>query len=606
MLGNALLRAGGATAVAPTANLTSYMMPFAVPPAVALGEGESRALTAMEISRQLHPQLAGPTHPWSYTDNGQSDYSGYLGPTIVVQSGHSATLTYSNALPAMYPFPRIPVDLNLTDGDNRPHILGHLHGAFDSGLNDGNPAAALDTETGEVGVLRGGTQSATYPNNQRATLLWYHDHAIGATRLNVFAGLAGAYVIRDAFDTGGPKTASEPNPWMPFGYGTGAGKYEIPIVIQDRQFNTANGDFLYPTMPPGAGTVGECGEASPNQYPTQEWPNTTGPWIGEYFGDEMLVNGVCSPVLDVEPAIYRFRILNGCNARFLNLTFQNVGPGVAPPPKLTQIGAEQGLFETPVTLKSLPMVTAERADVIVDFRKFAGQELLLRNANMPKPYATPAPRLQDIMKFRVSKTSTQDTNAAVPTGPIDGGEVGGTGLQGLPVAHTRQIVMQEWNAGLPGWHLTLSPYSVDQVTLPAVGPITASAQAACFHTSRSDILQKGFVPEEPKSGTVEEWEFYNYTPDTHPMHMHLTRFQVVDRRPIGTAAGAVGTVGPEPWEQGWKDTMAAHPGMVTRIRQKFELPDGVTPGTTDAQYVYHCHIVEHEDNDMMRPFIVVA
>ncbi|MGZ6839618.1 MAG: multicopper oxidase family protein [Frankiaceae bacterium] len=453
-------------------------------------------------------------------------------------------------------------------------------------------------------------QSATYPNHQRATLLWYHDHATGATRLNVFAGLAGGYVIRDAFDTGGPKQASDPNPWMPFGYGIGAGKYEIPIVIQDRRFNTANGDFLYPTMPPGAGTTGECGDgANVGGYPTSEWPNTTGPWIGEYFGDEMLVNGVCSPVLDVEPAIYRLRILNGCNARFLNLKFQNVGPGVAPPPKLTQIGAEQGLFKTPVTLKSLPMVNAERADVIVDFRKFAGQKLLLRNANMPKPYATPAPRLQDIMKFRVSLPSTQATNAplaAVPTGTIDGGEAAGTGLGGIRVAHSRQIVLQEWNAGLPGWHLTLSPYSVNKLMLPAVAPITTPDQAACFHISRSDILLKGFVPEEPRSGTVEEWEFYNYTPDTHPMHMHLTRFQLVDRRPIGTAAGAVGTLGPEPWEQGWKDTVAAHPGMVTRIRQKFDLPARVTPGTRDATYVYHCHIVEHEDNDMMRPFIVVA
>jgi spore coat protein A, manganese oxidase len=321
----------------------------------------------------------------------------------------------------------------------------------------------------------------------------------------------------------------------------------------------------------------------------------------------MLVNGVCSPVLDVEPAIYRFRILNGCNARFLNLTFQSAGRGVAPVPHFVQIGAEQGLFKAPVTLRSLPMVNAERADVIVDFRKFAGRQLLLRNANLPGPYSSPAPRLRDIMKFRVRLRSTQATNAplaAVPAGTIDGGEAAGTDL-GSP-ALTRQIVMQEWDAGSPGWHLTLSPYSINQLMLPAVAPITASAAAACFHTSRSDILGKGFVPEEPTSGTVEEWEFYNYTPDTHPMHMHLTRFQLVDRRPIGTPAGGAGTVAPAPWEQGWKDTVAAHPGMVTRIRQKFDLPTGVTPGTADATYVYHCHIVEHEDNDMMRPFIVAA
>jgi FtsP/CotA-like multicopper oxidase with cupredoxin domain len=336
----------------------------------------------------------------------------------------------------------------------------------------------------------------------------------------------------------------------------------------------------------------------------------------------MLVNGICTPVLTVEPAVYRFRILNGCNARFLNLRVQNAVTSTTVPPSFTVIGTDQGLVRTPaVGVQELTMVNAERLDVIVDFRGLAGQDFLLRNAPLSKPYASPAPRLQDIMMIQVRGTSNQPTPwPAVPATIANGGE--DAGLPAPPAAQavrSRQIVLNEWNAGLPGWHLTLTPYSTNKDVLPtvdpAVTPWTAAtpgatvalneAVAACFHTSRAEILAAGFVPEEPASGTVEEWEFYNYTADTHPMHVHLTRFQVVDRRPLGTPPGGAGTVPPLPYELGWKDTVAAHPGMVTRIRQRFDLPGGATPGTNEARYVYHCHILEHEDNDMMRPFQVV-
>jgi spore coat protein A, manganese oxidase len=601
MLGNVLLQ-GSARAVPATAKLAPYLTDFAAPPVVTIPSSgvPGQTITAREVRKQLHPALstAGGRY-WTYAIDDLT-YPGYLGPIIQVRRGTPLAVNYVYGLPESdYPA-RIPVDLNLTDGNPKVGLVIHLHGGFVLAADDGNPVAGVNgVPASAIYSDSGQPQAVTYPNDQRATLLWYHDHYLGATRLNVFAGLAGGYLIRDVYDTGGPggpfddgtpgSGENAKNPWLP------VGKYELPLVIQDRQFNPdMSGDFLYPTMPPGVGTVGECGDPATSQYGTG-----TGPWIGEYFGDQMLVNGIPTPKLVVEPAVYRFRILNGCNARFLNLVFQNVGPGIAPPPIFTQIGAEQGLFNNPVALKQLPMVTAERADVIVDFRKFAGQDLLLRNAPLPKPYASPAPRLQDIMKIQVRGTAVAGT---VPT-TIDGDERDRlTGPNPI-----RRISLDEWNAGLPGWHLTLSPIDIQQeatyVPLPATTPMTA-ATAACFHDLDADLQPKVLTPEIVNAGDIEDWEFHNYTADTHPMHMHLTKFQVVDRRPVGTRPGAAGTVPPQPFEQGWKDTVAAHPGMITRIRQKFDLPNTAPAGTTQ-QYVYHCHIVEHEDNDMMRPLRVV-
>ena len=179
----------------------------------------------------------------------------------------------------------------------------------------------------------GETQTVYYTNQKPqmpASLLWFHDHGLGTTRLNVFAGLAAAYILRDEFDTG-----TEPNP-----IGIPGGPYEIPLVVQDRQFNP-DGTFLYPTSDiPGA------------------------VWIGEYFGDVMLVNGKVWPFLEVEPRLYRFRILNGCNARILNL---DIGGA-----RMWQIGAEGGMWDMPVPVRQIVLAPAERADVLVDFSSLAG------------------------------------------------------------------------------------------------------------------------------------------------------------------------------------------------------------------------------------------
>jgi spore coat protein A len=420
----------------------------------------------------------------------------------------------------------------------------HLHGGFVAADSDGNPAVR------PRGFGRGQTQRVLYTNEtpqMPASLLWFHDHGLGTTRLNVFAGLAAAYILRDEFDTG-----EEPNP-----IGIPGGAYELPLVIQDRRFNP-DGSFLYPTTDISGAT-----------------------WIGEYFGDTMLVYGKVWPFLDVEPRMYRLRILNGCNARILSL---DIGGAT-----FWQIGAEGGLWDVPVRVQELVLAPAERADVLVDFSRFAGQTLMLKNHRPSKPVVTPAPALPQVMQIRVGTSVTKPGPDSVPSSlPGRAADLGD------PV-RTRYITLNEIDIDEPTWFLNLNGVHFDE------GPAT----------------------EAPRVGTVEDWVFVNLTGDTHPMHMHLVTFQVVGRTPFDVEAyeeaheglhGVPGGIDPTPFatgpmqppapeERGFKDTVKANPGTFTTIRARFELPAGVT---APQDYVYHCHIVEHEDNDMMRPFTVTA
>jgi spore coat protein A, manganese oxidase len=446
-------------------------------------------------------------------------------------------------LPDTYP-DWLPVDTRETPLGNHVRLMTHLHGGFVAGDSDGNPAITPN------GFGPGETQTVYYTNQKEqmpASLLWFHDHGLGATRLNVVAGLAAAYIVRDEFDTG-----AEPNP-----IGIPGGPYEVPLVVQDRQFNH-DGTLLYPRSDiPGA------------------------VWIGEYFGDVMLVNGKVWPFLEVEPRLYRFRVLNGCNARILNLDI----PGV----KMWQIGAEGGMWDKPVSVTRLVLAPAERADVLVDFRHAAGAMLPMKNLNPPQPVSTPAPPLTQVMQIRVGRNVTQPGPSTIPKSlPGRAANIPG------PVATTRYITLNEIAAETVDWVLTLN--------------------AADFEAPTT---------EKPRVGTVEDWVYVNLTGDTHPMHTHLVTVQVVGRTPFDADAyqsaygGPKGVPGgidptpfatgpmlpPDPTERGFKDTVKVNPGYFTTVRAKYELPKGVT---TPQTYVYHCHILEHEDNDMMRPFTVKA
>src|SRR5512133_2260314 len=352
--------------------LATYLEPVPLPGTgivVAAPSGlNSYEFAQVQIARRLHPQL--PATPlWAYDDgSGLAGQAGSFGMAVVARSGTPLQVSFTNELPETYPA-WIPVDTRLTPLGNQVRLMTHLHGGFVAADSDGNPAVTPN------GFGPGDTQTVVYPNQtpqMPASLLWFHDHGLGATRLNVFAGLAAAYIIRDAFDTG-----AEPN-----SIGIPGGAYEIPLVIQDRSFNR-DGRFLYPTSDIEGAT-----------------------WIGEYFGDTMLVNGKVWPFLDVEPRMYRLRILNGCNARILSLDIGGLS--------FWQIGAEGGMWDRPVHVDKLVLAPAERADVIVDFSGLAGQTVLLRNNKPSPPVATPAPALPAVMQVRVGTSVTRRGPTRIP------------------------------------------------------------------------------------------------------------------------------------------------------------------------------------------------
>jgi spore coat protein A len=532
-----------AASAAPGLKLTKYLEPVPLPGngiVVATPSGTNEySFVQREISRQLHPQLP-PTPLWAYDDgSGLAGQAGSFGMAVVGQSGTPLNVSFENNLPSTYP-DWIPVDTRLTPKGNEVRLMTHLHGGFVAAASDGNPAVTPD------GFGHGDIQTVQYTNQQPqmpAELLWFHDHGLGATRLNVFAGLAAGYILYDEFDTGGPDNAN----------GVPSGNYEVPLVIQDRQFNE-DGTFL---------------------YPTSDIEGVT--WIGEYFGDVMLVNGKVWPFLEVEPRLYRFRILNGCNARFLNL---DIGGA-----RMWQIGAEGGMWDRPVPVTQLVLAPAERADVLVDFSQIPARTTHIKNSKPPSPVSNPAPPLAAVMQIRVGKT-TPVPPSIPPT------LVGGRKADLHDPATTRYIALNEIDVDEPTWFLNLNGVHFE-------APVT----------------------ETPQLGAVEDWVYVNVTGDTHPIHTHLVTFQVVGRTPFDAAAyeeayegpnGVPGGIDPNPFatgpmeppdpdERGFKDTVKANPGYFTTIRAKFELPAGVT---APQSYVYHCHMVEHEDNDMMRPFTV--
>ena len=534
-----------ARAAATGSKLTKYVEPLPRPGAgivVATPTGSHQySFTQTEIVRQLHPDLP-PTPIWAYDDgSGLAGQAGSFGMALIAESGTPVDIRFTHNLPYTYPT-WLPVDTRETPLGNQVRLMTHLHGGFVSADSDGNPWVTPN------GFGLGDIQNVRYTNQlpqMPASLLWFHDHGLGATRLNVFAGLAAAYILRDEFDTG-----TEPNP-----IGIPGGPYEIPLVIQDRQFN-ADGTFLYPRSDiPGA------------------------VWIGEYFGDVMLVNGKVWPFLDVEPRMYRFRILNGCNARILNLDLAGA--------RMWQIGAEGGMWDTPVPVKRIVLAPAERADVLVDFSSLPGANLPMQNLKPPKPVSTPAPPLTQVMQIRVG-TSVRHAGPSTIPQYLPGRAANLSG----PVAKTRYLTLNEIGADTVNWVLLLN--------------------GADFEATPT---------ETPTVGTVEDWVYVNLTGDTHPMHTHLVTCQVIGRTPFDADAYEAAYGGPDgvpdgidptpfatgpmeppdPTERGFKDTVRVNPGYFTTVRAKYDLPTGVT---TPQTYVYHCHILEHEDNDMMRPFTV--
>jgi FtsP/CotA-like multicopper oxidase with cupredoxin domain len=442
----------------------------------------------------------------------------------------------------------------------------------------------------KFGVTWGpGFATFQYPNAGRAATTWYHDHVLGMTRLNVYAGPAGFYIIRGGpggdgavldSRTGLPASLPGPAPRENDKFPPNKPYREIPIAIQDRAFNR-NGSLFYPDT--RAFFDGITGPYIPRT-------DISPIWNPEFFGNMIMVNGNTWPFLQVEKRRYRIRFLNGCQSRFLILDFNNI-PGV----EVWAIGNEGGFLAGPVNLTAgngnrLLMGLAERADLIVDFTNVPLGNHVLGNVGPDEPFGGGVPGVDfpaadpattgQVMQFRVVPAVGADASTPPQFLQLPA-------LTPLPTPSvTRPLALLE----------EMSTFFDDAPAEALLGTVGGNGVWA-------KRLWMDAVTENPAVGATEVWELYNATADAHPMHIHERAFEVVNRQDIvvdeatqtvQVAPGSV-PIPPEPWETGVKDTVIAYPGQVTRVKMRF---------TTAGQFVWHCHIVEHEDNEMMRPYRV--
>jgi len=583
----------------------------------------------------------------------------FVGPVVVATRGTPTRIRWVNDLGSAATN-RVPVwstgsDQTLHWADPLGHghrsssyagpipAVPHLHGGEVPPVLDGGPDSWFTSDGGYHGHAyyggpTGGGNAAVYryPNVQEAAPLWFHDHVLGGTRLNVYAGLAGAFPLVDP-------DLHLPAGLHPVGLQQGADgrvDYLVPLVIQDRSFDTS-GQLLFH-----------------NAGLNPEHPF----WVPEFEGDTIAVNGKVWPYLDVEPRRYRFLILNGSNARAYELFVTNPKTKVNGPP-MWQIATDGGYLDAPVKidpnapkgqLQRLVILPGERAEVIVDFAGFQGQTLLLRNIGR-HPFPSGAPpagsTLGRIVQFRVAAQAVADASydpaSGIPLRP--------------PMVRLADPATGALAAGV-------TPDKIRQLTLNEVigagGPLELLVNNTVWAgTARADFAAvtvggvTEYYSELPVEGETEVWEIVNLTADAHPIHTHLTQVQLLNRQAFSTSrylavydAAFPGSPGgyapgygppldydtgnpralggnpdvtpylqglvkvPDANEAGWKDTVTMYPGQVTRIVVRYaptDTPAGATgaypfdPGVGGHGYVWHCHIIDHEDNEMMRPFKVV-
>ena len=521
-------------------SLKPYVDALPILPVIQLSPTTVNSFSMSAFQQKLHRDLP-PTPVWGFQGS-------YPGPTLEARQGLPVQVKWINNLPTTH---FLPVDNTIHGAESsQPPVrtVVHLHGHRILPASDGFPEAWF-TSDGKTGPDFN-PNPYVYPNDQPATTLWYHDHALGTTRLNNFAGLSGIYLIRS-----GSEDALN-LPQRP---------YEIPLVLQDRMFNS-NGSLLYPVAQGGTHPL----------------------WIPEFFGDTVLVNGKVWPYLEVEPRKYRFRMLNGSNARFYHLTLQECNgdgkPNGRSGPPIVQIGTDGGLLPAPLKLSDMLISPAERFDFVIDFSGQKGNFFAFQN-DAPAPYPSGGEVVpNDVMMFRVTKPLAGRDASALPSK-----------LSDIPLYDPAQATAER--------NLAITETDRASDGFPEIGMLDQ------LHWSDA-------VTENPSVGALEMWNLVNATDDAHPIHVHLVQFQALERRPFDKetfeASGDVVFTGPPVppdanERPAWKDTIKAYPGMVTRILAKFDLPKGTqtTPGQR-LRYVWHCHILEHEDNEMMRPFEVVA
>jgi FtsP/CotA-like multicopper oxidase with cupredoxin domain len=544
-----------------------------------------------DAGRDTRPDFTGKTYvPLADFTNPSMQYTQYTGPVPLVTHVHGAVgvgdesdgyaeawyLPDANNIPSGY----------ATEGTWYDFFAGKAESAF--GVNWGPGFATFQ-----------------YPNENRASTIWYHDHSLGMTRLNVYAGPAGFYILRGKGSgvmdnsTTPMVEAVLPGPAPKDGdkFPPNKAYYEIPIAIQDRSFNE-DGSLFYPdTRAFFDGIVRPF-------IPEGSTPEEFSPiWQPEFFGNTMMVNGNTWPYQVVEQRRYRFRFLNGCQSRFLILDFSQI-PGV----EVWAIGNDGGYLEAPVNITAnhgnqLLMGLAERADVIVDFTNVPVPDppvtgYVLGNVGPDEPFGGPGGPVADpnttgqVMEFRVVPAvgpdpTTPPANLVLPAeAPLPDESV------------TRKLALIE----AMGMGYDADDNEVEgpvEALLGTVGPDSIDPNIPEGVWVERKWVED--VTENPAVGATEVWEMYNTTGDAHPMHIHEVAFEVVNREGLVLENDEVkepieldGNITlPEPWETGRKDTVIAYPGQVTRVKAQFNRA---------GQYVWHCHIVEHEDNEMMRPF----
>jgi len=513
-----------AASAPPSPPLAPFQDLMPIPPVLDCTAGGTFNISAAAGLHRFHASL--PASPaWGYGG------VPYMGPTIITKRNVPITLNVTNNLGAHLLPNALDYDIHgavSTDLSN-PRISTHLHGGNTEPGSDGHPDDVL---------YQGQTKSHYFHNDQEAATLWYHDHAIGITRLNIYAGLAGMYLLRDD---------NELSRNLP------GGPYEIPLIIQDKAVDSS-GKMTYPDAPLAA----------------------------TFGGDVAVVNGKIWPYFNVKRGWYRFRIVNACNARTMQLYLGGK--------TMYQIGSDGGLLNAPIAMTSITLAPAERADILVNFTSaYAGQSFTLNNIFMGGPWRS----LSNIMQFRVQSASGfAMTFPSALRAPIR--------RMANPVK-VRNLVLVQKEMASHRVHL-LNNLMWDDTT----------------HI------------ETPTSNTLEQWNIINLTMDMHPIHVHMTQFQVLNRQNINVSGYNLAfgemEMGAGPWpapaigpylfgsaqsppanEMGWKDVAQCQPSQVTRLMIPFgpDIPGSPIGRAFTGEYVWHCHVLEHEDHEMMLRFKLI-
>ena len=718
----------------PLAGLGPSGIPVAVPNQALFPGVDYYTIEVAEFRQVLHPDFYsiygnnfGGTTFWGYADTQYNLVGGtpnhrYLGGLIVAKRGTPVRLkVYNNLAGKQNP---LPVDYTIpfsyfgvggskigpSNTENR--IAVHLHGGLVPWMSDGGPFHWIGPDNATLGPsvvpwLPGADGRLTYdywyPMNQSARLVWYHDHAVGITRLNAYAGIATGLVVTDDYE------ASL--------IGTGIPSRMVPLIIQEKSFIPVTGN----NQKGGRGNPGDLWYPSVYEKasaPTGRWDwardlgyvGVTQPpipsCVPEFFGDTTVINGSLYPFVEVEQTPYRFLLLNGSQARFYNLgvyyadprnptevkttidpatLLPVVDPSTAGPP-IVQIGTEGGFLPSPVTIPATPFSAqfdlggdfipgsmsgglilgpAERADVIIDFSKVKVGSRLILYSDTPAPFpggdsrndyftgapdlrsvggaATPqigfGPNTRTLLQFRVVPRSGSQEVIHPPSQFV---------LDPSPLYNPFATAPPAWvsytsptPSDIDNSHTISQPVAVVRdLTLNEVfdkygrllqqlGTNVATGSDAL---SGAPLFNRDYFPEPatetPKGGTVEVWRIFNLTGDTHPIHFHLVNVQIVSRQPFdwetysGTPSFNGLAVAPDPNERGWKETVRMNPGECTTVVMKFDIPAlpatvktatdefpvgpeyPTSPRTGGYEYVWHCHILEHEEHDMMRPLVI--